>query len=196
MGHAPAFWVSFLTFLTTAAGAQTQPGISIRVVQGDNAINSIRMHRGHDPVVQVSTDAGEPLAHATVSFLLPASGASATFGDRGLSVTVDTDEHGMAAGRGLTPNTVEGQFRIRVTASWRGDAANASIQQTNAEPGIKSAKAKWIVIAAVIAGGAAAGGIAAMHGGSGSNPAAGATTGSTATGATITPGTPSLGPPH
>lgn len=195
MGHAPAFWVSFLTFLAAAAGAQIQPGISIRVVQGDNAINSIRMHRGHDPVVQVLTDAGEPLAHATVSFLLPASGASATFGDHGLSVTVDTDEHGTAAGRGLTPNTVEGQFQIRVTASWRGDAANASIQQTNAEPGVKSAKAKWIVIAAVIAGGAAVGGIAAMHGGNGSNPAGG-TTGSTATGATITPGTPSLGPPH
>src|SRR5215831_15520270 len=97
-------------FLTVwVAGAQTKPSISIRVVQGDNAINSIRMRRGHDPVVQVLDSTGEPLANATVSFLLPASGPSATFGDGGLSLTVQTDEHGMAVGRGLIPNRVEGQ---------------------------------------------------------------------------------------
>jgi len=196
MGHAPGFWVPFLTFLAVGAGAQTQPNIAIRVVQGDNAINSIRMHRGHDPAVQVLSEAGEPLPNATVSFLLPATGASGHFGESGLSVTVETDEHGMAVGRGLVPNAVEGQFRIRVTASWRGEAANAAIQQTNAEPVAKSARSKWIIIAAVVAGGAAAGGLAAMHGGKSSDTAAGASTGSTSPGATITPGTPSFGPPH
>lgn len=193
MGRAPRFWVSFLTFATVGAAAQAQPSISIRVVQGDNAINSIRMHRGHDPVVQVLSDSGEPLSNATVSFLLPASGASGTFGDSGLSLTVQTDSHGMATGRGLVPNTVEGQFHIRVTASWRGEAANTVITQTNAEPAVKSSRSKWIILA-VIAGGAAAGGIAAMHGGKSSSDSG--TTGSTAPGVTIVPGNPSFGPPH
>jgi hypothetical protein len=152
------------------------------------------MHRGHDLAVQVLSGSGEPLGQATVSFLLPATGASARFGNLGLSVTVETDERGMAAGRGLTPNAVEGQFFIRVTASWRGEAANATIQQTNAEPAVKSGRAKWIVIAALAAGGAA-GGLAAMHGGKSAQPAA-ASTGSAAAGAVISPGTPSLGPPH
>jgi hypothetical protein len=188
--------VPFVTLLISSAAAQS-PIITIRVVQGDNAINSIRMHRGHDPVVQVLNDSGEPLSNATVSFLLPATGASATFGDRGLSETVETDSHGMALGRGLVPNRVEGQFHIRVTASWRGEAANATIQQTNAEPAVKSARSKWI-IAAVVAGGAAGGAIAAMSGGKSSSAAAtGGTTGATTTpNVSITPGTPSFGPPH
>ena len=195
MGGALGFCIPFVTLLSVCAGAQTQP-IAIRVVQGDNAINSIRMHRGHDPTVQVLSDSGEPIAHATVSFILPATGASGRFGDSGLSVTVDTDERGMAVGRGLEPNNVEGPFRIRVTASWRGDAANASIQQTNAEPAVKSGHGKWIVVAAVVAGGAAAGGLAAMHGGKNSPPAAPASTSPATVGAIISPGTPSLGPPH
>jgi hypothetical protein len=179
---------------------QQQSAISIRVVQGDNAINSIRMRRGHDPVVQVLTDTGEPLGHATVSFLLPPTGASATFGERGLSTTVETDEHGMAVGRGLLPNRVEGQFRIRVTASWQGDAASASIQQTNAEPvrASSSSRTKWIILA-VVAAGAAGGAAAAMGGGKNSSTPAsnGAATGGTSASAvTITPGNPSLGPPH
>jgi hypothetical protein len=196
MGRAQGVCVPFLTLLAMSAAAQPQPAIAIRVVQGDNAINSIRMRRGHDPVVQVLSESGEPLPHATVSFLLPATGASGTFGDRGLSTTVETDSHGMAVGRGLVPNRVEGQFHIRVTASWQAGAASASILQTNAEPAEKSSRSKWI-IAAVVAGGAAVGTIAALSGGKSSGtPASGGTTGGTAAGVTITPGSPSLGPPR
>ena len=72
--------------MTAMGAAQAQPAISIRVVEGDNAINSIRMKRGHDPVVQVLNATGEPLAGATVSFLLPPTGAGATFSD-GASVS-------------------------------------------------------------------------------------------------------------
>lgn len=173
-----------------------QGPISIRVVQGDNAINSIRMHRGHDPVVQVLGADGEPLAGVTVSFLLPQAGAGGTFGGSRLSATVQTDEHGMAEGRDLVPNRIEGQFRIRVTASWRGQTANANILQTNAEPEVKSSRSKWIIIAA-IAGGAAAGGAAlALHGGNSSQTPFGGTTGATPAGVTIVAGSPSLGPPH
>jgi len=193
--HALRFWVLFFT----PALALTQTPITIRVLQGDAAINSIRLHRGHDPVVQVVDRTGAPVSGAAVTFLLPATGPSAMFQDNGLSFTVPTGEDGKAAAHGLRPNRLEGQFRIRVTASYRGEDASAIIQQTNAEPAGKS-HTSTIAIIAVIAGGAIAGGVAAAsHGGSSGSSASQppATTGGTpSTGATITPGSPVFGPPH
>jgi hypothetical protein len=193
------FWVLSLAISAMTVAVPAQTPITIRVLQGDNAINSIRMRRGHDPVVQVLDASGEPLARATVSFLLPASGASASFGDRGLSVTVQTDNRGMATGQGLVPNRTAGPFRIRVTASYQGEAANATLTQTNAEPVVKSSRNKWIAIAAVVGGAAAGGVVMASRGGGSSTPAAvagGAGGGVTPTTGTIVPGTPSFGPPR
>src|SRR5438094_10485301 len=103
-------WVCFLTVLVVAAIGHAQaPALAIRVVEGDRAINSIKLRRGHDPVVQVVDPSGEPVAGAAVTFLLPASGPGATFGDGSLSVTVPTDARGMAAARGLRPDRLVGQ---------------------------------------------------------------------------------------
>jgi hypothetical protein len=176
-----------------AATAQPQPTIAVRVIQGDNAINSIRMRRGHDPVVQVLDPLGEPLGNATVSFLLPASGPSATFGVTGQSLTVQTDNRGMAAGRGLVPNRIEGQFRIRATASWRGESASVNITQTNAEATVTSSRSKWIAIAAAVGGAAVGGIVLATRGGGTPNP--GGSTGGSSSG-TIVPGSPTFGPPR
>jgi len=173
-----------------------QTGIAIRVVEGDRAINSIKLRRGHDPVVQVVDASGEPVTGAAVTFLLPASGPSASFSDGGLSLTVQTDRRGMAAARGLKPNRLEGQFRIRATTSWHGEAASATILQTNAEPFAKSSSSKWVVLAVVIGGAAAGGAIAATQGSKSPSAAApGGSTGSTGS-STIVPGSPSFGPPR
>src|SRR4051812_26332272 len=92
--------VCFLTFLLVVAMGRAQtPGLAIRIVEGDRAINSIKLRRGHDPVVQVVDARGEPVTGAAVTFLLPASGPSATFADGGLSLTVQTDRRGTAAAR-------------------------------------------------------------------------------------------------
>lgn len=195
MGVPPGKWVLTILCAISQVVAQPQPSIAVRVIQGDNAINSIRMRRGHDPVVQVLDPTGEPLANATVSFLLPASGPSATFGDGGLSLTVQTDQRGMAVGRGLIPNRVEGQFRIRATASWRGESASTTLAQTNAEAAETSSRSKWIAIAAVV-GGAAVGGIVLASRG-GSDPATpGGIAGGGGNSGTIVPGSPSFGPPR
>src|ERR1700685_718802 len=94
--------------------------INIGTVEGDGAINSIRLRRAHEPVVRVADSGGEPLSGATVTFLLPATGPSGSFLDGGLSLTTQTDSQGKAVGRGLRPNSIAGQFRIRVTALWSG----------------------------------------------------------------------------
>ena len=190
----------FLTFLPAAlvlaAYAQTQPGINIRVVEGDGAINSIRLHRAHDLVVQVLDPTGQPVAGATVTFLLPATGPSGTFGDSGLSITMQTDAKGMAVGRGLRPNRVAGQFRIRATTSWHGQTASAGLMQTNAEPVAKSHTSRTIAILAIV-GAAVGGAVVATHGGKSSTTTdTGGSTGSIVPATTITPGPPSFGPPH
>src|SRR5215213_7849798 len=138
MGRPRGFWIPAVLLIVSQLSAQTKASLEVRVVQGDHAINSIRLRRGHDPVVQVFDSSGEPLGNATVSFLLPATGPSATFGESGLSLTVQTDNRGMAVGRGLLPNRIEGQFRIRATASWRGEAASVILTQTNAEAATSS----------------------------------------------------------
>jgi hypothetical protein len=192
-----AGWVRFFTFLLVAALSDAQPSaVSIRIVEGDGAINSIKLRRGHDPAVQVVDAAGEPIQGAAVTFLLPASGPGASFGDSGLSLTITTDPRGMAAARGLRPNRVEGQFRIRVTTSWQGVAANATVLQTNAEPVGKMSSSKWAVIAIAVGGAVAGGAAAAMHGGKSSTSAAAAANSPVSTGvSTIVPGAPSFGPP-
>jgi hypothetical protein len=167
--------------------------VNIGAVEGDGAINSIRLRRAHEPVVRVVGSGGEPLSGATVTFLLPATGPSGSFLDGGLSLTTQTDSQGKAAGRGLRPNSIAGQFRIRVTALWRGSQGAATLVQTNAEPVSKSAHSKTIVIIAIIAG-AAAGGIAVAARGK-SSPADNAAPTSVASGS-ISPGAPSFGPPH
>jgi hypothetical protein len=162
----------------------------VEVVEGDGAINSIRLHRGHDPSVRVTGPEGEPLAGATVTFLLPSSGPGATYPNGGLTATVQTDRQGMAAARGLRPNAIEGQFQISVRASSHGSAGVATLAQTNAEPEIKTSHTKLYVILAAVAGAATGGAVLASRGKS--NPADTATT----AGGSITSGTPTFGPPH
>src|SRR5215467_12495591 len=137
---------------------------AIQIVEGDSAINSIRLRRSHEPVVRVIGPEDEPLAGVPVTFLLPASGPSGTFGESGLSLTISTDSKGLATGKGLRPNAIAGQFRIRVTASWRGTPLVASVSQTNAEPVLHSGRTKTIVVLAAVAAAAAAGAAVAMGG--------------------------------
>lgn len=182
-----------LPLLLLSAQDYQNTSLKVEAVEGDAAINSIRLKHGHDPAVRVLDTAGKPIAGATVTFLLPRSGASGTFLDHGLSLTTETDSQGRAVGRGMRPNAVAGQFRIRVTASWHGSEGAATIVQTNAEPANKASHTKLIVILAVAGAAVAAGAALAAGGGGNSNSP---TPGSTISGGSISVGAPSIGPPH
>src|SRR5690348_12029241 len=78
--------LSSVLFFTAVAGLGQTPQpppatnpLHIRIVEGDAAINSIRFHRAHDPVVQVLDEKGAPVGGVTVTFLLPATGPGGTF---------------------------------------------------------------------------------------------------------------------
>ena len=183
-----------LSLLILAAGMRAQSPqveaakseIQIRIVEGEGAINSIRLRRAREPVVQVADRNGEPIEGATVSFVLPATGASGFFGTSGLSLTMQTNARGMATGVGLRPNQIAGPFRIRVTASSRGATAVATMNQTNAEP-VVSSNSKKIAIVGLSAAGVAGGVLAAAMGGGS------AATGSSGSASPPPPGTPMLG---
>jgi hypothetical protein len=193
----PVYLLLYPFWLISAQEPQEAPSqptvVNVGSVEGDGAINSIRLRRAHEPIVRVVGSGGEPLSGATVTFLLPATGPSGSFLDGGLSLTTNTDSQGRAVGRGLRPNSIAGQFRIRVTASWGGSQGAATLVQTNAEPVVKSSHSKTIVIVVIIAGAVAGGAAVAARGKS--SPAESTTTTSVAGGA-ISPGTPSFGPPH
>jgi hypothetical protein len=174
--------------------AQTAPeSLRIVVVEGQGAINNIRDHTARQPVVRVEDASERPIAGATVNFTLPDLGASAFFSDGRTALSTVTDASGLAAVRGMRPNNVAGQFPIRVTASYQGQTASATILQTNVAPpaAARSGSKKKYIIAALVAA-AAGGALAATRGGK----SASATPTPTPGGTVITPGSPVIGPPH
>lgn len=173
-----------------AYSATTVP--RIEVLEGDGAINNIRLHHAKEPVVRVVDQDGHPIPNVAVTFLLPGNGASGAFADGKASLTVMTDADGRAVGHGLKPNGSAGQFQIRVTTSYQGQAATADISQTNAEPATGGISSKTILILAVVGGAAAAGAAVAL----GKGKSSGGNTQTTTPGAIITPGNPGFGPPR
>jgi len=172
--------------------------IKIVVQEGQGAINNIPQHRAKEPVIQVQHEDGEPVVGAMVTFLLPDTGASGTFADGARMLNIQTDEKGQAVGRGLKPNASAGRFLIRVSASYHGQAASATIAQINAIPAgaTKSGSGKKFLIIALI-GGAAAGGLAAAMGGKSGSGSSGVVSPVTnPPGTVLVPGSPSIQSPH
>jgi hypothetical protein len=185
-----------LVFCLLAASADAQgPPIKIVIQEGQGAINNIQQHRAKEPVVQVTDENGTPIQKASVNFQLPETGPSGAFADGNKMLTVQTDEKGLAVGRGLHPNAAAGKFEIRVTASFQGATASAVISEINATPAATGGGGKKFLIIAVI-GGAAAGGLAAAlgHGKSSSSPTVGTINNPPPT--VLVPGTPTIQPPH
>jgi hypothetical protein len=183
-----AFWIP--------ATSQVAPVLNLVVVEGEGQINNIKQRSARDPVVQVQDENHKPVAGAIVMFTLPSNGAGGTFANGARTLTVTTDNQGQAVARGLQPNSVKGQFQIRVNASHNGQTASTNITQTNAvltaagTVATGAAHGKLIAVLAVV-GAAAVGGIvyATQTGG-------GTTTPPVPTSVTIASGPGSVGPPR
>jgi hypothetical protein len=166
--------------------------ISIVIVEGEGAINNVRQRVAREPIVEVVDENKNPVPGALVTFLLPQSGAGAVFPDGSRMLTVLTGDDGRAVARGLRANTLGGNWEIRVSASYAGSTASATIGLTNAAVAGALAGAKlWALLA--IVGGAAVGGVVyATQSGSGNG-----TTGPPGRPpTTVTPGAPSVQPPR
>jgi hypothetical protein len=189
------FIAVFLAALLAAPAAFSQQALSLVVVEGEGAINNVRQRTARDPIVRVEDENHKPVAGAAVVFLLPSQGASGTFAGGVQTLTVMTNNQGLAVGRGLKPNNVQGQYQITVNASYAGQTATVAISQTNALAAAGAAAAAAgisgkLIAVLLIAGAAAAGGaVAATRGGGSSTPATIAPT-------TISAGNGTVAPPH
>jgi hypothetical protein len=187
----------FVSILLAAALALPAQGpvskLNLVIVEGEGAINNIKLRTAREPIVQVEDENHKPVAGAAVVFALPNQGAGGSFGASGQTFTTVTDAQGRAVGRGLRPNQIQGRYQIHVTASKDGQTTNADIAMSNTLPAAAAAGAvsgKLIAIIA-IAGGALAGGIVAATRGGGNN-----TNATVVTSTTVSPGTGSVAPPR
>ena len=193
--HLTCVLLSFSLFLQSSY-AQEGPAptqLNLLIVEGDGAINNVRTRVAREPIVQVEDENRKPVAGAAVTFLLPNQGAGATFANGARSLTVLTDNKGQAIARGLRPNNVNGQYQIRVNASFRGQTASTTINQTNALAAAAAGGAisgKLIAILAIAGAAAAGGAIAATRGGGNGNNAGGVAP------TVVTPGSPTIGAPR
>ena len=189
--------VVVFTVLSLCLTGTVSAAITIRTLAGDNAINNVKRGTGFEPVVQVLDRSGTPLQGATVTFYLPSVGPGGTFPDGNKSLTVQTDESGRAAARGFRPNSLTGQFDIRISGSHAGETASIVVRQTNAAPAVEARSNRRLLILGLVAGAVAGGILAAQGGGSSGSPnSPGSPSPSDPIGGTVTPGTPGFGPPR
>jgi hypothetical protein len=141
---------------STTHAAQNAPrptsGLTIVVVEGEDAINVIQQKTAVAPIVEIRDRNNQPVAGATVRFTI--QGGRATF-NGARAITLTTDAAGRAAVTGLTP-TGSGAFQITASATYQGQTAAATIAQTNVATAAQASSA---------AAGSSAGGAGGASGG-------------------------------
>lgn len=176
-------------------GAQIAPNLSaqppaptqlnIEIIDGEGAVNNLRLRTAREPIVEVTDENHKPVAGALVLFTAPDHGASGTFSNGATQLRATTDAQGRAVARGFQPNAVKGPVELQVEATFAGLRAARVIHSINQRAGLPPT-AKWLLVAGAVAGVAAGVAIGVTSGGSGR----------ANTGTTITPGAPSVGGPH
>jgi hypothetical protein len=193
------FSISLAAVLTlqiaTSAQEESQilpPALKIVVAKGEEGTNNIKKAIGVEPLVVVSDEKNLPVSRVMVMFTLPESGPSGVFANGAKNLIVYSDAEGRAIARGLRPNHIPGRFQVIVDASFHGLAARALINQTNVMPSATGVSPKLIAILAIAGGAAAVGVVAASTGGKSATSTVTPPTPST----TLSPGTPTFGPPQ
>jgi len=195
------FILFLAAFILAAQDAPPPQRINIVVTEGEGAINNGKQRTARETIVQVEDENHRPIAGAAVIFLLPGDGPGGAFAGGAKTAALVTDANGQAVMPRLQPNQLTGQYQIRVTASYRGQSANASIRQVN-EAGAASTAAhtgisgKTIGIIVAVAAAGAVGAAVGLRGGGNNNnqtptPPSAPPTGTISLGASA-----SLGPPH
>jgi hypothetical protein len=149
-----ALSIVLVSFLCVNLLRGQEPGLHIIVVAGEGVthnITQIEKKGRYDPVVQVEDENGKPIQGASVVFALPAQGPGGTFENSTQTLVASTDAHGRAVARGIRLNKLTGPFAIRVTASFQGRTANATISETTISAVVRAngpfgvSKKSWVI---------------------------------------------------
>jgi hypothetical protein len=103
-------------------------GLRIVVLSGEDGVNIIGKGTAVAPVVEVRDRNDQPVAGASVLFLL--GGNNARFAGNAARLAVTTDQSGRATAAGLQA-VGKGAVRIQVQASFQGETATATVTQAN-----------------------------------------------------------------
>ena len=120
-----------------ALAQQVPAGLTINVVQGNGAVNSVNEKPAQVPVVRVQDSTGHAVSGAKVKFQAPDSGPSATF-KGALTYAAVTGRDGIARAAGFIPNGEAGAFALNVVAEYDGQTAQQQVTQNNVAPPAKS----------------------------------------------------------
>lgn len=159
--------IALLAHLAGAAlSAQPSPALRIVVIEGEDAVNVIQQKTAVAPVVEIRDRNNLPVAGATVTFTI--GGNTASFAGGLQTITVATNAAGQAAAVAINP-IASGAVQIQVAAAFQGQAAAATIAQTNVLTAAQAATAAGATSAGASSGStggsAAAGGAAGGGGG-------------------------------
>ena len=155
--------IAVLCPAATATAAQAQPGLKIRVVAGEDAVNIIQQKTAVAPVVEVRDRNDQPVAGAVVTFSIR-GGKLASFASGSQTVTVTTNAAGQAAAAAINP-LGSGTFQIQVQAAFQGQAGAAAIAQTNVMTAAEAATASASSSGGAGAGSGSGGGAGGSGGG-------------------------------
>ena len=142
--------------------------LQIQFVAGEGAVHAPGSRVARVLTVELTDEIGRPVAGAAVSFHLPDEGPGGVLANRLRTDVGITDAQGRVSLRGLQVNKIPGRFPIRVVASKEQARAGAIAAQyvgESATAAVAKGRTKWVVVAAIAAGGAAAGILSAGRGG-------------------------------
>lgn len=131
--------VETLRLRLTRGHAPQVAGLKIVVIEGEDAVNIIPQKTAIRPVVEVRDRNDLPVAGVPVLFTI-GGGGGATFAGGAQTVTVTTNAAGRAAVTQLNP-VGNGAFQIQVEATYQGQTATATINQTNFATASEAAQA-------------------------------------------------------
>jgi hypothetical protein len=169
--------ILLLAMALAQPGAAADPAIlQLRVVEGEGLVYATGSRATRGISLQVTNETGQPVEGVTVSFRLPDSGASGTFGSGTKTEIVQTRADGIATIWGMQWNRTAGPVQIRVTAV-KGPVRAGAVTQVTLSDSVPAAMAresgggsrKWLLWSAIIGGAAAAGLAAGAMGGGASS---------------------------
>lgn len=123
-----------VALLLQASPALAQSGLTIAVIQGQDAQSSIEKSTAAPIVIELRDAAGAPVPRAEVVFKSPNDGPTATFFGASHVSKAWTDDAGRAESAVMTPNALVGPYSILVEAQHQGSSASVAVEQSNVGP--------------------------------------------------------------
>jgi hypothetical protein len=153
-----------VTLLVPAIGQVAT--LQIRFLAGDGGVHAPGRRALRPLIVEVTDEAGKPVAAASVSFHLPENGGGGTF-PNGMHTDISTtDAQGRAVMRTIDVGRASGPFQIRVVAVKEQARAGTVSTQYVGEAATARPRRTWIAVAVAVTGATAAGAFSAFHKGS------------------------------